>query len=429
MTLVWALAWRNLWRNPRRTLLSAGAVAFMVFLLIFVLSMQYGSYDTMVNHGASVLHGHAQVQRADYVDAPRVRFVLENAEALASELRAEPSIRAATARAMSTALASNNDATFGAMVVGVEAQHESTVSWLPNAISSGRYLSAETNPAAGGSGALPEAVIGAGLARNLGIDLGDELVLLGVTPKDGMAALVASVVGLVDSGQPALDRALVHVALPAFQDAFEMPNAAHSVAVMYEDFTAANVDSPVLAAAINKNLPSAEDSEGGAPEVALWSRLMPEIQGAIDSDKASSGVLYAVLVVLVTFSIANTFVMMLHERTREFGTLLAMGAKPGTLRGTIHLETLLLAAIGALVGALLGALTTYYVGQSGISLGSEAEDVLAQFQMPERIFFGVAWLTLPATALLMISTTQIAAWFATRRVHSMQIVTAIREEM
>lgn len=426
MTLVWALAWRNLWRNPRRTLLSAGAVAFMVFLLIFVLSMQYGSYDTMVNHGSSVMYGHAQVQRAEYVDEPRVRFVLENAEALASKLRAEPSIRSATARAMSTALASNDDATFGAMVVGVDAEHESTVSWLPNAIGSGRYLSATVNVS---PDKLPEAVIGQGLAQNLGIGLGDELVLLGVTPTDGMAALVASVVGLIDSGQPALDRAIVHVGLAAFQDAFEMPNAAHSVAVMYENFADASTTSPVLAAAMEQTLPSTPDAAGGAPDVALWSRLMPEIQGAIDSDKASSGVLYAVLVILVTFSIANTFVMMLFERTREFGTLLAMGAKPGTLRGTIHLETFLLAAIGAAIGAMLGSLTTYFVGLGGISLGSEAEDVLAQFQMPERIFFGVNWFALPGAALLMICTTQIAAWFATRRVHSMQIVTAIREEM
>ncbi len=106
-----------------------------------------------------------------------------------------------------------------------------------------------------------------------------------------------------------------------------------------------------------------------------------------------------------------------------------MGAKPRTLRGTIQLETLMLAGLGAAAGALFGALTTYYIGQAGISLGSEAESVLAQFQMPERIHFGVAWPALPLTALLMICTTQLAAYFATRRVHSMQIVEAIREEM
>jgi len=96
MRLTLALAWRNLWRNPRRTFLSAGAVAFMVFMLIFVLSMQLGSYDTMVDHAASVMHGHAQVQREEYVDQPRVRYVLNDAEAIADALRASEGVRAAT---------------------------------------------------------------------------------------------------------------------------------------------------------------------------------------------------------------------------------------------------------------------------------------------------------------------------------------------
>ena len=424
MQLIFALAWRNLWRNPRRTLLSASAVGTMVFLLIFVQSMQLGSYDAMVDHAASVLHGHAQIQRAEYVDEPRVRYVLDDAEKIAERLRSADGVRAATARAVSSALASKDEATFGVLVVGVDPRWEPQVSWLPASVNNGRYLSASktTEPP------VAEAVIGELLARNLDVGLGDELVLLGVTPEDGMAALVATVVGLVSTGQPALDRAIVHVPLGLFQDAFDMPGAAHSVSVMYPNYTDADDQLAALDQAAQLSA-SQSTPDGGAPEIALWNQLVPEIEGAIASDRASSLIMFAVLVILATFSIANTFVMMLFERTREFGSLLAMGARPGTLRATIALETLLLAGIGALVGALLGAAVSHYVGGVGISLGSEAEDVLAQFQMPERIYFGVAWPALFGTSLLMIITTQLAAFFATRRVHSMQIVQAIREEM
>jgi len=424
MQLIFALAWRNLWRNPRRTLLSASAVGTMVFLLIFVQSMQLGSYDAMVDHAASVLHGHAQIQRADYVDEPRVRYVLDDAEDIAERLRSVAGIRSATARAVSSALASKEEASFGALVVGVDPRFEAQVSWLPGAVSKGRYL---TNTKTGQPPAA-EAVIGELLASNLDIGLGDELVLLGVTPEDGMAALVGTVVGLLSTGQPALDRAIVHVPLGLFQDAFDMQGSAHTVSVMYENYT--DADDQLTALGNAADLSSAQSNpDGGEPEIALWNRLVPEIEGAIESDRASSFVMFAVLVILATFSIANTFVMMLFERTREFGSLLAMGARPGTLRATIALETFLLASIGALAGAVLGALVSHYVGEAGISLGSEAEDVLAQFQMPERIYFGVAWPALISMSLLMIVTTQIAAFFATRRVHSMQIVQAIREEM
>jgi len=424
MKLVFSLAWRNLWRNPRRTLLSASAVGTMVFLLTFAQSMQLGSYDTMVDHAASVLHGHVQVQRADYIDEPRVRYVLDDAEQIAQQLRTVDGVRAATPRAMSSALASKEETTYGALVVGVDPQWEGEVSWVPGAVNEGRYLSA-TDPS---QAPAAEAVVGELLAQNLDLSVGDELVLLGVTPEDGMAVLVANVVGLLATGQPALDRAMVHVPLGLFQEAFDMQNSAHSVAVMYPNYTDADDALQRLGKTVELS-PTQENPDGGSPEFALWNQLVPEIEGAIASDKASAFVMFAVLVLLATFSIANTFVMMLFERTREFGSLLAMGARPGTLRGTIALETLMLATLGALVGAVLGAAVSHYVGGVGISLGSEAENVLAEFQMPDRLYFGVAWPALFGTSLLMIVTTQIAAFVATRRVHSMQIVQAIREEM
>ena len=172
MALVTALAWRNLWRNTRRTLLSAGAIAVMVVLLIFALSMQFGGYDAMVDHAAGPSHGHVQIQHPDYIESPRVRHLLQDAERVAEKIRQREDIRGVATRAQSSALASVGEKTFGTLVVGVEPDHEPDVSWLPATVQEGRYL----------SGAPGEAVIGTLLANNLGITLGDELVLLGVTP-------------------------------------------------------------------------------------------------------------------------------------------------------------------------------------------------------------------------------------------------------
>lgn len=416
MALVVALAWRNLWRNTRRTLLSAGAIAVMVLLLIFALSMQFGGYDAMVDHATGPSHGHIQIQHPDYIDSPRVRHLLENAESVAQTIRGRSDIRGVATRAQSSALASAGEKTFGTLVVGVEAEHEPGVSWLPGTVNEGRYL----------SGAAGEAVIGTLLANNLGISLGDELVLLGVTPDDAMAVVVAQVVGLLNSGTAAIDRSLVHIPLALFQEAFELDQAAHSVAVMFDQYTDADDHINALAAEIG----SSEGSTASAPvTVADWRRLMPEIESAIASDKVSSSVMYSLLVVLVTFSIANTFVMMIFERTREFGTLLAMGARPATLIGTIQLETLFLTLLGTAAGAILGIATAYWVGQVGISLGSESQQLLAQFQMPERIYFGISWPAVIGAPLIMIATTQVAAYFASRRVRSMAIVEAIGEEL
>ena len=60
------MAWRNIWRNPRRTLLTIAAIAFACVLLVFMLSFQFGSYETMINASVKVHTGHLQVQAQGY---------------------------------------------------------------------------------------------------------------------------------------------------------------------------------------------------------------------------------------------------------------------------------------------------------------------------------------------------------------------------
>jgi ABC-type antimicrobial peptide transport system permease subunit len=62
------MAWRNIWRNPRRTLLTVSAITFASVLLVFMLSFQFGSYETMINTSVKISTGHLQVQAEKYQD-------------------------------------------------------------------------------------------------------------------------------------------------------------------------------------------------------------------------------------------------------------------------------------------------------------------------------------------------------------------------
>ena len=63
MNVTLRLAWRNLWRHKRRTWLTVGAMIFTNLLLIFLISLQLGSYDMMIENTLRVFSGHLQVQR------------------------------------------------------------------------------------------------------------------------------------------------------------------------------------------------------------------------------------------------------------------------------------------------------------------------------------------------------------------------------
>ena len=58
MSTIWILAWRNLWRHQRRTWLTMGAMIFCNVLLIFLISLQLGTYQMMINGTISAFTGH-----------------------------------------------------------------------------------------------------------------------------------------------------------------------------------------------------------------------------------------------------------------------------------------------------------------------------------------------------------------------------------
>ena len=140
MTLSLRMAWRNLWRHKRRTWLTASAMIFSNVLLIFMISLQLGSYDMMINNTLQAFSGHLQVQQEGYNVNPKLRTSIPNVQALAERARQVlPGFRV-TARAAAFALASSEQRSFGIQVTGVQPEFEPGVSTLPGLVSEGRFL-------------------------------------------------------------------------------------------------------------------------------------------------------------------------------------------------------------------------------------------------------------------------------------------------
>ena len=64
------LAWRNIWRHPRRTLLTLAAMVFADVLLVFMLGLQLGQYQMMIENTLGLFSGQMQVQAKDYIYEP-----------------------------------------------------------------------------------------------------------------------------------------------------------------------------------------------------------------------------------------------------------------------------------------------------------------------------------------------------------------------
>jgi ABC-type lipoprotein release transport system permease subunit len=408
VNLVLRLAWRNLWRQPRRTWLTTGAMVFSNVLLVFMISLQFGMYRLMIENSLQAFTGHMQVQARGYNDDKKMRQTVPDIVALANDLRTELGSDEVAARATAFALASSEDRSYGIAVFGVEPQFEPNVSSIPGLVRDGRYL--DSNDAA-------EIVIGAVLARNLRVEVGDELTLLGSGKDGSFAAVVADVVGIFDSGVAELDRTIVEMPLGLFQDVFYMRGEGHQVAV--------NAPRLGQVAELRQRvaglLPAEQDLV-----VQDWDALLPGLKQAIQADISSAVFMYGVLVILVAFSVLNTQLMSVLERTHEFGIVLALGLKPGRLGRLVMLETAMMGTIGLLIGALIGGALTAWLGVQGFTMPG-MDEMGAKFNLPSRLHPEVTIASLlsgPAVVFLFSLLASVYPALRLRRLHPVEAMRA-----
>ncbi len=401
-----AIAWRNLWRNRRRTWLMASGIGFAVWMLVFAQSVQMGTFNVMVDNGARMSLGHVQVQHPDYHDNPRLEDLLSDAPALRKSIESLDGVVAASLRAQSFALVSAEERSFGAQIMGVEANREAKWSTLPTMVADGRYLS--------GPG---EAYVGAVLARNLGLHVGDELVMLGTAKQGGVAAAVARVVGIFDTGMVDVDRALVQIPIADFQDAWSLEvDEAHTLVV--------------LAEGVEGSLELAEEVAETAVGLNTlnWHVLMPEMVQFIELKAVGVQLIFVLIAIIVTFSVINAFMMTVFERTPEFGMLKAIGMRPGAILVQLQLEAIWLWVLGISVGIVAAGLLVGALGISGIPLPAGTEEILRGMNMPNRLYPGYNWDATWIGVITMFVGTQVAVLVPGLRLRRLRCVEALRAQ-
>jgi len=407
MNIVLRLAWRNLWRHPRRTWLTIGAMLFSNILLVFMISLQFGMYGLMIDNTLKVFTGHMQIQAPGYKDDQKIRQVVRDVQPLASALRNEFGTDTIAARGWAFALASSADRSYGVGIFGVEPRFEPEVSNIPGLIREGRYL--EDNDAT-------EIVIGAVLARNLRVTIGDELTLLGSGRDGSFAAAVVNIVGIFESGVVDIDRNFAQLPLGLFQDVFYMEGAGHQVVIGAANLGEAEMLRPEIVA----SLPPGSDLV-----VHSWDELQPGLKQAIQADMSSAFFMYGILVILVAFSVLNTQLMSVLERTHEFGIVMSLGLRPGRLGRLVMLETAMMGLIGLVLGATAGAIFTSWFTVNGFSIPG-MEEMAAAFNLPARMYPNVTFLTMITGPTVVFLFTLMAAVYPALRLHRLHPVEAMR---
>jgi ABC-type lipoprotein release transport system permease subunit len=363
----------------------------------------------MINFSVKIHTGHLQVQAEEYADRKEVRRVVDRPEPVMQRLRRIEDVEAVTARAEAFSLVSAKERTYGVMIIGIDPRREAVVSTLESTVRRGDYL--ENNDG-------NQALVGRLLAENLQAGLGDELVLLGQGRDGSIAATVVKVKGIFRSGQDEFDRRVVHIPLHYFQEVYSMRGAVHRVVAICRDLESVGRVRADLSRAL-ADMPGSRDLA-----VLDWKELNPGLVQAIQMDLVSGFIFYVILIVVVAFSILNTFLMAIFERTREFGVMMALGTAPARLTRLLLFESATITLIGLAAGIIFGGLLTWYFQIHGIVIPG-AEELARQFGLPERMYPQLSKMSVAVGAGIVLVITLITALYPALKVRRLKPVQAL----
>ena len=377
-----------------------------------MLSFQFGSYETMINTSVKISTGHLQVQAEKYQEKKSIRFVISDPQAIAEIVDHIPGVAAYSFRAQAFSLISSKDRTYGVMVTGIEPQKEASVSRIKKLVHTGNFLSTDD---------VNQALLGKLLAKNLRVTIGDELTLLGQGQDGSIGATVVRVKGIFSSGIDEFDRSAMQIPLATFQDTFSMDNAVHEVVIIAKSLS----DVPRIKTQLKTALSALH--KGKTLRTLDWQELMPGLRQAIEMDLVSGLIFYGLLIIVVAFSILNTFLMAIFERTKEFGVMMAMGTTPRRLTKILLTESMAMTVIGIISGIAIGIGVTYYFQIHGIDFSGGSE-LLSQFGITGRMYPKLSLLSVSIGPFMVLLFTFFAALYPAlkiRRLRPVEAMTAI----
>ncbi len=403
------IAWRNIWRNPRRSILTICAIGFACIVLIFMLSFQFGSYETMINTSVKIQTGHIQIQAQGYHDNKDIRLVIKDPKAVEKVISSIGHIAGFTFRSEAFSLISRGKRTYGALVTGIDPRKEMRISRLKSLIRRGRFLK---------EGDKEGALIGTLLAKNLRASVNDDVTVLGQGRDGSIAATVLKVKGIFGSGISELDRSAVLIPLETFSSVYSMESSVHKAIIVLDSLKYVPQSKKALSAAL-------KGIRNDPPLVALdWEELMPGLRQGIELDLISGLIFYLILILVVAFSIMNTFLMAIFERTREFGVLMAIGVTPRRITKLLLMESLGLTLVGIGFGMLIGVLFTLYFQIHGIDV-SGASDLLSQFGITGRLYPRLGLLSISIGPAAVLILTSVVALYPALKIRSFRPVEAM----
>jgi putative ABC transport system permease protein len=401
--LDFSLAFRNIVRQKRRSAIAVGAIAFGVVALIlasgFIEWIFWGMREATIESHL----GHIQISRPGYQEAGKAdpyAFLLPNVAPKLEAANEPHQIKVVAPRLSFGGLISHGEATLSFIGDGVDPQKQAA---FDNSLQivAGRNLSA----------ADPKGIIiGAGLARNLGVGIGDRVVLLANTASKGVNAVEVTIRGLFHTVTKSYDDSALRMPIETARQLLRIKGS-HIWMLLLDD----TVETDTVLAKLGNRLPRNEF------EIAPWYALADFYNKTVTLFSKQIQGIKLIIAFIILLSISNTMTMSVMERIGEIGTYMALGTKRASIMCRFMSEGVLLGCLGGLLGLVIGLLLAAAISSVGIPMPPPPG--MARGYMGEIL---VTWNIALESLMLAVGTTFAASVYPAWKASRIQIVDALR---
>ncbi len=417
------VSFRNVGRNKRR----AGITILTVFIGTFVVTgtraLLNGLQAEIGNGLARKVHGDAQIHKRGYQDSletsPYKNLISFGANE-EKQLMDDGKVRALSPRVRIMALLNHqkSQSSTPVMVTAFDSQREYEVCpRFPQSIVAGETLDSRKDVrtvAADADDILTEAVgldggeavaapqtkaggehqilVTTSLMRGFGAEIGDEVVLL-ISDRDGMQqAIIARIRGVVDMGMPGTSARMAWLDLATIKSIAGLSDEVSEVAIRLND------ESRYLeyTESLGKKIPQDWVAES-------WLDLAGFLKDAMALQDAIFSAILVIVFTIVISAIVNTSLMTVMERTREIGTLMALGYRRRHIILLFLGEAFMIGLAGGLTGLGSVAAALLFFSQKGISYALPGQSVATVIYPQASFAFLMTVLVLSVSAALIAS--------------------------
>ncbi len=399
------LAIRNVFRNRRRSLMTlfivAGGVAGLLLVGGFFSFMFWALRESTIHNGL----GHLQVFNSAHFERDEVHALengLSDYKSVASKIAGTPHVRGVAPRIEFYGMVSNGSKSSIFMGNAIDPVEERRMEF-PSRVSAGKEFSSTSTD-------NNEALLGAGLARSMSVKPGDSLTVLAVTADGALNGIDIDVVGIVTTGFKEMDDRLLKVRLPAAQRLLQTDRVTNLVV---------GLDDTNNTEAVYQAITSGS-ALGPGLTVKQWLELAAYYRQVRLMFSGIFLFLGVIVFFMVVMSSANTLLMAMFERTREIGTMLAMGTPRSWLVRLFLLEAGFTGLLGAIAGVVTGSLIGVILNRAGLVLPPPPGNTSG---LPLKVIHEPTLML--AASLLVILTLTLASVMPAIRGSRMKIVEAL----